>query len=74
MPSAEEMSSSLDEEASLLFGVTADELESFLSGRDTLISLSLTFIAFFTLAFPENLGLIGGNLSVIPPFCRNQRA
>lgn len=74
MPSAEEMSSSLDEEASLLFGVTADELESFLTGHDTLISHSLTFIAFFTLAFPEILGLIGRNLSVIPPFCRNQRA
>ena len=70
------MSSSLDEEASLLFGVTADELESFLTGRDTLISHSLTFLAFFTLAFPQILGLSasGGNLSVIPPFCRNQRA
>lgn len=29
MPSAEEMSSSLDEEAGVLFAVTADELESF---------------------------------------------
>lgn len=37
------MSSSLDEEASVLFGVIADELKSFLLFIHILISLSLTF-------------------------------
>lgn len=55
MPSAEEMSSSLDEEAGLiLFGLTADKnVDVLLTSGDTLFSLSLTFLESFTLAFPE---------------------
>ena len=56
----------------------ADELESFLLVLDLLIRLSLTILAILYLSlpslFPENKTLIGGDLSVIPPFCRNQRA
>lgn len=54
------MSSSLDEEAIILFGVIADELESFPLLIDLLISLSLTSFCLRYPRFAGKLTLIGG--------------
>lgn len=53
------MSSSLDEEAGLLFGVTADNLKSYFTGPDNCILALAEFSRLIYLAFPVSSTLIG---------------